>query len=219
MNLVAFLRIPAAFISANWAGLLCVLTVVGAVPGFAGNARVMADLDEHADTSGRVVLRQLRRTVRRDLPVSLGFWAYVVVGVATVALLVNVFEGGTRVFFGGLLLPVYWVVGAAVGAYVRAAGTLPVTATRGEVVEESVRLVLRSPARALLSVVVVIAATPVWVLAPITVACGLSLPAWLLARTWGRVPTAADRRAEVDACRDPDRWAGLDLAVAARAAD
>lgn len=49
VDLVKFLRIPAAFIAANWAGLLCVLSVVGLVPGLAGNARVTADLDEHAD--------------------------------------------------------------------------------------------------------------------------------------------------------------------------
>lgn len=206
MNLVAFLRIPAAFVSANWAGLLGVLCVVGTIPAFAGNARVVADLDEHADTSGRVVLRQLRRTTWRDLPVSLAFGAYVVVGVANVALLVAAFDGGTRVFLGGLLVPVYWVAGAALGAYVRAAGTVPLSATRGQVLEEAVRLMVTCPVRALLSVAVVIATTPVWILAPITIACGLSLPAWLLARLWGPVPTAADRRAQADAGRDPDAW-------------
>ncbi|TDE97611.1 hypothetical protein EXU48_05395 [Occultella glacieicola] len=206
MDLNKLLRYPAAMVAANWAGLLGLLSLVGVIPAFAGNARVMADLDEHADTSGRVVLTQLRRTLRRDLPVSLGWWVFVLVGVATGWLMVTAFDGGTRVFFAGLLVPTYWVVGALFGAYVRAAGTTDLDAHRSEVLAEATRLVLTSPLRALATVLVVIVTTPVWVLAPITIACGLSVPAWLIAKVWGPATTAAQRRARADADRDLDSW-------------
>ncbi|WP_434081034.1 hypothetical protein [Sanguibacter sp. Z1732] len=38
MRLIEFLRKPSAFIAANWAGLLGVLTVGGAVPAFAATS-------------------------------------------------------------------------------------------------------------------------------------------------------------------------------------
>lgn len=207
IDLMRFLRIPAAFIGANFAGLACVLSVVGTVPGLAGNARVMSDLDEHADTSGMVVVRQVRRTLRRDLPVSLVAWLVVAAGAGTVWLMVNAFDGGTRVFFAGLLVPVYWVVGALLSAYVQAAGTLPLEAPRSAVVQRAGHLALTRRVRALLTVPLLLVLTPVWALAPLTVACGVSVPAWALGRLWGRtVPTAAQQRAQLDAERDADRW-------------
>ncbi|MBZ2197737.1 hypothetical protein [Occultella gossypii] len=204
MDLNRFLRVPAALIAANWAGLLGVVSVVGVIPAFAGNARVMADLDEHADVSGRVVFAQIRRTTRRDLPVSLAWWAYVLLGAATAWLMVTAFEGGTRVFFVGVLVPVYWIVGALIGAYIRAAGTLGLGASRAAVTAEAGRLVFTAPVRTLMTVPVVLAMTPVWALPPITIACGLSLPAWALSKIWGPTTTAAQRRAETDT--NPDTW-------------
>ena len=215
MDLNKFLRIPAAFIAANWAGLLAVLTVVGLVPGLAGNVRVVSDLDGQAETSGTVVLRQLRRTAWRDLPVSLALWVYAIAGAATVWLMVVAFDGGVRVFFAGVLIPVYWVVGALLAAYVRTAGTLPFDATRAEVFAETTRLVLTRPVRALAMVAGVLLLAPVWVLAPITIACGITLPAWLLGKVWGPspMPTAAQRLEQQDASRDLDSW-GLDGSAA-----
>ncbi|CAM3693151.1 hypothetical protein OCAE111667_22300 [Occultella aeris] len=206
MDLNRFLRVPAALIAANWAGLLGVVSVAAVIPAFAGNARVMADLDEHGDVSGRVVFAQIRRTTGRDLPVSLAWWAYVILGAATTWLMVTAFEGGTRVFFVGVLVPVYWMVGALIGAYIRAAATVSLDTDRAAVITEAGRLVFTAPIRTLLTVPVVLAMTPVWALPPITIACGLSLPAWALSKIWGPTTTAAERRAEVDANHDPDNW-------------
>lgn len=184
MKLLNFLRIPAAFIAANWAGLVGVLLLVGVVPAFAGNQRVTSGLDEHVDDAGVAVLRQLRRTWWRDLPATCAFWAALVLGAATVALMVGVFDAPTRVFFTGLLVPVYWGAGALFNCYVRAAATLPLEATRGDVTDEMLRLALRHPLRAAATMLVVAATTPVWILAPITIACGLSVPAWALGSLW-----------------------------------
>ncbi|WP_420112256.1 hypothetical protein [Pseudactinotalea sp.] len=183
MRLMRWLRVPAAFISANWAGLLAIV-VLGLVPAAAGNQRVMSRLDHHADEAGTVVLRQLRRTWWRDLPVSLGMLVYLGLGAATVALMAWVYEGPVRVYFVGMLVPVYWVVGAAIAAYVRAAATMPLTATRTEVLSAAGHLALTYPVRALLTVPATVLAAPAYVLAPLTVACGLSLPAWVLAQIW-----------------------------------
>ncbi|MGC0273735.1 hypothetical protein ACO0LV_12165 [Pseudactinotalea sp. Z1739] len=193
MRLIEFLRKPSAFIAANWAGLLGVLTVGGAVPAFAGNQRVTSSLATYADEGGVTVLRQLRHTWWRDLPATACFWVYVISGSGTVALMVGVFEAPTRVFFAGLLVPVYWVAGALLGCYIRAAATVPVHAPRGLVVDEMVHLALAHPFRALLTVPMVIATAPVWALAPLTVACGLSVPAWALSTVWGRGVAAPPR--------------------------
>jgi hypothetical protein len=183
MRLMRWLRVPAAFIAANWAGLLA-LAVLGIVPAAAGTQRVMADLDQYADESGTVVLRQLRRTWWRDLPVSLAALVSLALAAATVAVLVGVFDGPTRVFFGGLLTPVYWVLAAAIAAYVRAAATLDLGASRGEVLDAAIALLLRHPVRALLTLPAVVLSAPVYVLPPLTVACGLSAPAWVLEQVW-----------------------------------
>lgn len=196
MRLMRWLRVPAAFIAANWAGLLAVV-VLGLVPAAAGNQRVMTRLDHHADEAGTVVLRQLRRTWWRDLPVSLGMLVYLGLGAATVALMVWAYDGPARVYFVGLLVPVYWVVGAAIAAYVRAAATLPLTATRAVVLSAAGQLALTHPVRALLTVPATLLTGPAYVLAPLTVACGLSLPAWVLAQVWRMHPAVhGARRAE-----------------------
>lgn len=183
MRLMRWLRVPTAFVAANWAGLLAVVGL-GLVPAAAGAQRVMADLDEHADDAGAVVLRQLRRTWWRDLPVSLSalFWLGILAG--TVALLGGATEGSVRVFLVGLLVPVHWVAAALLGAYVRAAATLEPGASRAEVVDEAIELALRHPVRALAAVLVVLLTAPAYLLAPLTVACGLTAPAWAVDQVW-----------------------------------
>lgn len=193
MRLLQFLRIPAAFIAANWAGLLGVLCL-GAVPAFAGNQKVMTDLDTHADDAGITVLEHIRRTWWRDLPVTLAFGAYVLLALGTTAVVALAFDVPTRVFFVGLLVPVYLVAGALLAAYVRAAAVLPELASRSEVVEAAIALVLAHPVRALGAVALVLGTAPVWILAPLTIACGLSLPAWALNSLWTR-PQRAQRHA------------------------
>lgn len=200
MRLLQFLRLPAAFIAANWAGLLGVLCL-GAVPAFAGNQKVMTDLDTHADDAGITVLEHIRRTWWRDLPLTLAFGAYVLLAIGTTALLALVFDAPARVFFAGLLVPVYWASGALLGSYIRAAALLPVTAARDEVTDTALALTIGHPLRALATIMIVLATTPVWVLAPLTIACGLSLPAWALNSLWTRPPRAQRPAAEPAAQR------------------
>lgn len=183
MRLMRWLRIPAAFIASNWAALLAV-AVLGLVPAAAGTQRVMARLEHHADEAGAVVLRQLRHTWWRDLPVSLGMLGHLLLLSATVPVVVGGLEGPTRVFFVGLLVPVHWIAAAMFATYVRAAATQAMTATRAEVLEAAISLALVHPVRALLAVVALLAAAPAYVLAPLTIACGMSAPAWALDQVW-----------------------------------
>lgn len=192
MRLLGWLRVPAAFIAANWAGLVAVMTLVAVVPALAANQRVTGDLDRYGDEAGRTVLRDVRATWWRDLPVSLAFWAYVGAGVATVVILTAA-DPSTRVLFVGALVPVYWVGAALLGAYVRSAATSEPTASRREVVDELLRLLATHPVRALMTVPVVIATAPIWSLLPFTIACGLSVPAWAVDAVWTCRAPAGDR--------------------------
>ena len=190
MRLMRWLRVPAAFVATTWAGLLAVV-VLGLVPATAGAQRVMTRLDDHAEEAGAVVLRQLRRTWWRDLPVSLGVLAHLAAVAATVALLVQGTEGAARVFLVGLLVPVHWAAAAMTACYVRAAATLPLDAPRGEVLDAAIDLGLSHPLRALLTVPAVLLAAPTYVLAPLTVACGIAAPAWVVDQVWRLQPGAS----------------------------
>ncbi|MCC2593909.1 hypothetical protein LKO27_10885 [Tessaracoccus sp. OS52] len=186
MRLMNALRKPAGFIGSNWAGLLALLTVVGSVPALAGVLRVTDDLEDRSDDAFTSVWRHVRRTWRRDLPVSLGLLAYVGVLVINAVLLVEAYSGPSRVFFVGLLVPVAWLVGALLAAWVRVAAWQP-DATRSEVLHGTVALVATHPGRSLLTVPLFIACAPFWLLPPVTIACGMSLPSWVFSKLWAPV--------------------------------
>lgn len=122
----------------------------------------------------------------RDLPVTFALWLYLVLAISTTAVLTLVFTAPERVFFAGLCVPVYWIAGALLATYVRAAAVLPPAASRREVVEATAALVAAHPGRSLATVAVVLATAPVWVLAPLTIACGVSVPAWAVNALWAR---------------------------------
>src|SRR5699024_11572626 len=46
-------------------------------------------------------------------------------------------------------------------------------------------LVVRRPAAALAAPALVALLSPLWLLAPLTIACGFSIPPWVLGRLWG----------------------------------
>lgn len=207
MKLLNFLRKPAAFIAANWVGLVILLTGVGVIPALAGNARAMSDLDEYADESGRVVLDQFRGTWRRDLPVSIGTLIMALAGIGTAWLAVAEFGVRERVFLVSLVTPIYFVACTFVIAYIRVAAVRSLTMPREDVLLGALELMVTRPARAFLQVPLMLVLTPVWILAPFTLACGLSLPAWLAGSLWGS--TTVGRQHEGARARIP-RMIGAD---------
>ncbi|MGO2586078.1 MAG: hypothetical protein ACTH9F_12115, partial [Brachybacterium tyrofermentans] len=70
-GLVRFLTKPAAFLGANWAALLGILTVIGIVPALAGATRTTSDLEQYEDAAFTTTLGHVRRTLRRDAPMSI----------------------------------------------------------------------------------------------------------------------------------------------------
>ena len=70
-TLVDRLRKPSAFFSSNWAGILFLLMGATAVPALAGVTRVVTGLNRHADEGFVTVVRTVKATWRRDLPLSL----------------------------------------------------------------------------------------------------------------------------------------------------
>lgn len=195
-RLLDALRRPSAFVSSNWAGLLAVASIVGVVPGLAGVTRVVTDLDRHADEGFVVPWRQVRATLRRDLPLSLTVVVATVMALADLWAVVHV-APATRVMVVGFLVPVLAAVCVFTAGYAVAASTLPFDADRGEVLALCARLLRRHPVRALLTPLLMLVLLPLLVLPPVTIAVGVSLPAWVIAAWWGvrespEGPRAAD---------------------------
>lgn len=182
--IVRFLALPAAFFAANWAALLMVPTVVGTVPALVATTRTTTDLSEHGDRAFRETLTASGRLLRRDGPASLVLWAVIALLAGDVAILTLLVEGGTRVLLVGMALPPLWVAISVLSAYVVAAASAGIGAGRPEVVRAAVALVLRRPGRALLAPAMIVALAPLWLLAPLTIAVGVSLPPHVLARFW-----------------------------------
>lgn len=183
--LVRALTIPSAFIAANWAALLLVLTLVGLVPALSAATRTTTDLHTHADRAFRETLRSGAILLRRDWPLSLALWGLLGLLVGNALILTQFATGGTRVFLVGLALPPMWLVVSFLSAYVVIASLSDLRAPRGAVAGAALRLVLGRPLRALLIPFAVIAVSPLWMLAPLTVAIGASLPPFLVAKVWG----------------------------------
>jgi hypothetical protein len=186
-GLIRFLRRPAVFFAANWAALLGVLTVVGLVPALAGATRATTHPEADDDVTFTSVLAHLRATIRRDWPVSLAAWAFLAFLVGDAIILASA-DVATRVFLAGALIPVAWAVTAWLSAYVVSAAD-PAPA-RGEVVRTATWRLVRQPGRALLAPALVLLLSPVWLLAPLTIAIGFSLPPWVLGKSWGPAPRA-----------------------------
>lgn len=190
-GLIRFLRRPAVFFGANWAALLGVVSVVGLVPALAGATRATTHPDADDDLTFTSVLAHIRATVRRDWPLSLALVAFLAFLVGDIAILASA-DVGTRVFLGGALIPVVWAVTAWFSAYVVCAAEPALG--RGEVARAATERLLRQPGTALLAPALVLLLSPVWLLPPLTIAVGFSLPAWVLARAWGpALPTDVER--------------------------
>ena len=181
-GLVRFFVKPAAFLAANWAAMLGILTIAGIVPALSGATRVTGDLRQYEDSAFRSALTHIRRTLRRDAPASL-LLLLVAGGIAGNSLLLPQLDTSVRVFVVGLLLPVLWVLVSLLSAYVVVASRSG-DMTRQEVVLGAMALVLRRPVAALLAPAFIALLSPLWLLAPLTIACGFSIPPWILGRLW-----------------------------------
>lgn len=183
--IVRALTIPSAFIAANWAALLLAITVVGTVPALVAATRTTTDLHAHADRGFRETLRAGVVLLRRDGPVSLVLWGMLALLVGNSLILAELASGSTRVFLAGLALPPTWLVVSFLSAYVLVASETALDAPRGTVAGAALRLMMHRPLRALLIPLAVVAVSPLWMLAPLTIAIGFSLPPFLVARAWG----------------------------------
>lgn len=185
-GLVRLLVKPAAFLGANWAALLGVLSVVGIVPALAGATRVTGDLAQYEDAAFTSALRHMRRTLLRDAPASL-LLLLVAGGIGGNALVLPRLDPSLRVFAVGLLVPVLWVLIAVLSAYVVAAARDQVS-ERAEILVAALGLMRSRPLAALVAPALVALLSPLWLLAPLTIAIGLSVPPWIVGRLWGPAP-------------------------------
>lgn len=174
---------PAAFLAANWAAMLGILTIAGIVPALAGATRITGDLPEHEDSAFKDTLEHVRRTLRRDGPASLGVLMVLVALVGNVAVLPQL-DPSLRVFAVGVTIPVLWTLVAVLSAYVRVAADDQI-AERSTIALGALALVVRRPAAALAAPALIALLAPLWLLAPLTIACGFSVPPWLVGRLWG----------------------------------
>ena len=185
-GLVRFLTKPAAFLGANWAALLGILTVIGIVPALAGATRTTSDLEQYEDAAFTSTLGHVRRTLRRDAPASI-LLLLVLGGIGANALVLPQMAASTRVFAVGLMLPVVWLMIALLSAYVVAAAR-DQRAERTTIVLGAMALVMRRPLSALVAPALIVVLSPLWLLAPLTIACGFSVPPWVVGRLWGDHP-------------------------------
>lgn len=183
---VQMLTVPAAFFAANWAAMLLIITVIGTIPALIAATRTTTDLRAHADSAFRETLRCGVSLLRRDWLMSLALLVIVSLGVVNSVVLVEWAAGGTRVLLAGLALPPTWLAVAYTSAYVATAAELDVRAPRDTVAGAALALVMRRPLRALVAPAAIIAVSPLWLLAPLTIAVGFSLPPFLVAKVWGR---------------------------------
>lgn len=188
--IVRALTIPAAFFATNWAAILLIITVIGAVPALIAATRTTTDLQAHADRGFRETLRVGVILLRRDWLISLAMWALVVLLVGNSLILTNLASGSTRVFLVGIALPPSWLAVSYLSAYV-VAGASAVEAARGAVAARALALVMKRPVRALVAPAVILAVSPLWLLAPLTIAIGFSLPPFLVAKFWTPVTPPA----------------------------
>jgi hypothetical protein len=189
---VRFLTRPAAFLGVNWAALLAVLTVIGIVPALAGATRVTGDLARHEDEAFTATLGHVRRTLRRDGPASILLLG-VAAGIGANALVLPHLDAPLRVFAVGALLPVVWVLVAALSAYVVVAAR-DLASDRRDLVLEVLVLMRSRPLAVVLAPPLIALLSPLWLLAPLTIAVGFSVPPWCVGRLW----RGADVGASVD---------------------
>lgn len=186
--------------AANVVAFACCLAVVTVVPAWAGATRVVANVDASHREAPSVVLAQVRQTWRRDGWLSLA--AVVVAGLGLVSLVsaYGYLSGMVRVGMLVVLALVHLVIAVLLASYVRSAGTLPMPATRQQVTEQAMRRIVEYPGRAVVSTLLMLVCAPVWVVAPLAVAFGLTLPIGLAHLVW--------RRIEVDVADDDELWNG-----------
>ncbi len=197
-TLVDRLRKPSAFFSSNWAGILFLLMGATAVPALAGVTRVVTGLNRHADEGFVTVVRTVKATWRRDLPLSLALVVVVVMGAANIAAAVAV-ESAVRVAVVGFIVPVLWMALAFIGLYVAVAGTRPLDADRTDLLVGVAQVVRRRPVAAFLLPLVQVLVAPILIFPPTTVAVGLSVPAWIIAEWLGvRQPPLEDEAPVAD---------------------
>ena len=192
-GLVRVLTWPAAFLGVNWAALLAILTLVGIVPALAGATRVTGDLARHEDEAFTATLGHVRRTLRRDAPASLVLLG-VAAGIGANALVLPRLDASLRVFAVGALLPVVWMLVAALSAYVVAASG-DLTSDRRDLVHGALVLMRSRPLAVLAAPPLIALLSPLWLLAPLTIAVGFSVPPWCVGRLWSGADAGAVRGA------------------------
>ena len=192
-GLVRILTRPAAFLGVNWAALLAILTLVGIVPALAGATRVTGDLARHEDEAFTATLGHVRRTLRRDAPASLVLLG-VAAGIGANALVLPRLDASLRVFAVGALLPVVWMLIAALSAYVDAASR-DLTSDRRDLVHGALVLMRSRPLAVLAAPPLIALLSPLWLLAPLTIAVGFSVPPWCVGRLWSGADAGAVRGA------------------------
>ncbi|PWH06271.1 hypothetical protein DEO23_04605 [Brachybacterium endophyticum] len=193
-GLLRFFVLPGALIAANAAALLGVLTVIGLVTALAAATRTTTRLGDSADTAFRSTISRIRRTLLRDAPTS-ALLVLTILAIGFDGLFLASLPASSRVLVAGVLTPPTWAMIAWLSAYVRVAAESEEVDWLA-VAREAMGLCASRPLRALLAPLAVAVLSPLWLLAPLTIACGFSLPPLLTATLWGpwAPPAPQDRR-------------------------
>lgn len=180
-GLLRLFIVPGAVIAANAAALAGVLALVGLVPALAGAGMVLDRFAAHGDEAFRAAVRHQRATWRRDLPVTCGTWMLLAAVGGNVLVLPRL-PGDLRVLAVGAMLPALWALISWISAYITVAADARLDRTA--LVLATTHRMITHPVRALAAPAIVLAVSPLWLLAPFTLACGLAVPPYLLHALW-----------------------------------
>ena len=184
---MGILRRSTGLAAANLVAFACSLGIVTALPAWAGAARVVSNLDEASDEPANVILSQIKHTLRRDWWLSLVALAMIGTGVVSLLITWGWFGGWLRVALILILVILYLAIALVLVNYTHAASTLPMEASYQQVIEQTMRRIVEYPRQSLLSALAVVLCAPLWLLAPLAVALGIVVPAWLVHRIWAPI--------------------------------
>ena len=173
--------------AANLLGFVFALGVVTLAPGVAAAIWITRHLEDATGRPLDAALRHFKLSFRRDWWVGLIAWIVFMVCGSAILLTTAVSSPALMVLLLGIEALLYGAAGAVLATYVHSAGSISPLAPRYEVIALAGARLGSSPSAWIATGALVLVMIPVWVIVPIALSCGITLPAWLLTRLHARV--------------------------------
>lgn len=179
--------------AANLLAFVCAILVLPLVPGFAAAVRVVREPDPDGVRQTWVRTRdQVRQTFRRDWWIGVVLVGFIGLGAISLATAWAYFEGVVRIGLMVVVLAIHLLIITMIITYAHAAGTLPLNASGQQITTLAMTRLRHGPVGLAVTAIVFVLGIPLWVVAPLALAFGLVLPAWLLTKVWAPLDARID---------------------------